>query len=121
MESRGTRVDRLIPSSVQSAGRLKGSTMSRSTKSISYASTPKSREDQKANHHVIRAAVRETFAEIDIDNADEVDVVIPDKGRDPWDLVDYRSRMSFIPVTSSRWRWLSEERIKKLIAKGWRK
>jgi hypothetical protein len=36
--------------------------MSRSVKSISYESTPKSRSDQRSNHHIIRAVTREVLS-----------------------------------------------------------
>lgn len=95
--------------------------MSRSMKSISYGSTPKSREDQRANHHVIRAITREVLNQIDLDNVENVDLVIPKLGRQTYDLVDFKSRMSFHPLGSSFWKWISPEAAAEELTKGWRK
>jgi len=95
--------------------------MSRSVKSISYDSTPKSRSDQRSNHHIIRAVTREVLSKIDIDNVENVDVIIPTQGRESYDLVDHRSRMSFHPIGSSFWKYQAPEDILGIIAAGRRK
>ena len=95
--------------------------MSRSYKSISYGSTPKSREDQRSNHHIIRAVTREVLDQIDLDNVDNVDIVIPRLGRETYDLVDQKSRMSFHPLGSQFWKHVSPEVAAEQLTKGWRK
>ena len=94
--------------------------MSRSIK-VSCGSTPKQRDEQRSDKHIIRASVREELSKVDIADPDEADLDILIQGRQSYDLVDQKSCTENMPRTSRKWHGRSQEEIEAIIIEGRRK
>lgn len=94
--------------------------MSRSTR-VSFGSTPKHRDEQRIDKHVIRASVREELGKVDISDPDEANLNILIRGRESYDLVDQRSLTEYMSPNSRKWHGKTPEEIEEIIVEGRRK